>query len=225
MTPEADHRELRSLLGAYILGGLGSADRTKLENHLTGCRDCEQELARLAPVPGLLGRLREYPEPAPAEPPSADLLPRLLDASRRERRGLQRRVVLRTLAVASAVVVIVAVVVTGAKVVTGPNQPAATTVALQAAAGYDSVGSAALTAKPWGTAMTLELHEMPPAGPFRLEVTGPDGSSQVAGMWGATPTGVAVVSGATALAADEVRLVRVLGPAGTVLEGSLSKGD
>lgn len=219
MTPEADHRELRSLLGAYLLGGLGSTDRIRLENHLAGCRDCERELARLAPVPGLLGRLREHAEPAPAEPPSVDMLPRLLDESRRERRGLQRRTILRTLAVAAAVVAVVA----GARVVTVPDQPAATMVALRAATGYDTVGSAALTAKPWGTAMTLQLHEMPPAGPFRLEVTGRDGSSQVAAMWGATPTGVAVVSGATALAADEVRLVRVLGPDGTVLEGSLSR--
>ena len=217
MTGDADHRELRSLLGAYLLGGLDGADQIRLEDHLAGCRDCGRELARLAPVPGLLNRLREHPEPAPARVPSADLLPRLLDGARRERRGLRRHTLLTTLAGAAAVT---AVVVGGASVVTGPDQPAATTVALRAATGYDSAGSAALTAKPWGTAMTLQLRQLPPAGPFRLEVTGRDGSSQVAAVWGATPTGKAVVSGATALASDEVRLVRVLGPDGTILEGS-----
>jgi anti-sigma factor RsiW len=222
MTPDADHRELRPLLGAYLLGGLDSADRTRAEHHLGGCRDCEQELARLAPVAGMLSRLREREEPALAGPMSADLLPSLVDKAGRERRALHRRTILAAVAVAVAVI---AAVIAMPRIGSAPERPAAATVALRPAAGYDTVGSATLTAKPWGTAMTLQLEGMPPSGPFRLEVTGPGGSSEVTATWGETPTGAAVVSAATALTPEEVHVIRVVGAAGTVLEGAHRDGD
>lgn len=222
MTPDADHRGLRSLLGAYLLGGLDSADRARLEHHLAGCRDCEQELARLAPVAGMLSRLREGAQAQPVTPPAADLLPSLLHRARRERRGLRRRTALATLAAATAVVAVVLAVPWYGS---APDPPAPATVALRAAAGYETVGAAVLAARPWGTAMTLQLDGMPAAGPFRLEVTGTDGSRQVAATWGETPTGVVVVSGATALAPDQVRVIRVVGAAGTVLESPPRRDD
>jgi anti-sigma factor RsiW len=44
-------------LGAYVLGGLEPAERLAFEHHLTTCRDCRAELAELAGLPPLLGRL------------------------------------------------------------------------------------------------------------------------------------------------------------------------
>lgn len=220
MTLDVDHQELRALLGPYLLGGLDSGDRSRLESHLGTCPACERELARLAPVPGLLSRLRDQPEPSATEPPPG-LLPRLVEESRRERRRVQRRAVLTTLAAAAAVI---AIVVAGGLFVRsvdepGTDDPAPTLVTLQTTGEYDAVGSASLTPKTWGTEMTLEVDAMPAKGPFRLEVTDVNGVSEVAASWGTTPSGAAVVSGATALVTEDLRSVRVVCPEGTVLEG------
>lgn len=43
--------------GAYVLGALPPAERTAFEAHLAGCALCRDEVADLAGIPGLLGRL------------------------------------------------------------------------------------------------------------------------------------------------------------------------
>lgn len=219
MTPDADHRECRFLLGAYLLGSLDGADRVRLEHHLAECRECERELARLAPVTAMLARLRGGGGPAVVEPLPPDLLPTLIERSRRERRALHRRTALATLIAAVAVITAVVVAFVVPRSVPPPERPAGATVALRAAAGYPTTGSATLTAHPWGTAISLRLAAMPPQGPFRLEVAGTDGPSQVAATWHETSTGAVVVAGATALAPREIRLIRVVGTHGTVLTG------
>jgi hypothetical protein len=49
--------EVRLLLGVYLLGAIGTADRGQVDAHLPGCRDCRDELAGLASLPGLLARV------------------------------------------------------------------------------------------------------------------------------------------------------------------------
>lgn len=219
MTTEREHQELRTLLGAFLLGGLDSADRVRFENHLAGCAECTAELGRLAPVPGLLGRLHAQRGES-VDPPPVDLLPRLLAGARAERRRLRRRTAIVTLAVAAVTAGVVGVGVSlfpNAEP-SGPDTPAATVVALQAVPGQDAAGSAHLTAKPWGTAVELRLEEMPAEGPFRLVVSDGGGVREVAATWGPTPDGVAVVAAASALTPEQVRWVRVVGPVGAVLQ-------
>jgi len=43
--------------GAYVLGALAPADRSAYERHLANCARCREEVAQLAGLPGLLGRL------------------------------------------------------------------------------------------------------------------------------------------------------------------------
>ena len=43
--------------GVYVLGALPPAERTAFEAHLAGCAVCRDEVADLAGLPGLLGRL------------------------------------------------------------------------------------------------------------------------------------------------------------------------
>ncbi|GIH12432.1 anti-sigma factor family protein [Rugosimonospora africana] len=43
--------------GVYVLGALAPADRAQYERHLAGCAECRNEVAELAVLPGLLGRL------------------------------------------------------------------------------------------------------------------------------------------------------------------------
>ncbi len=43
--------------GAYVLGALPPAERAAYERHLPSCQTCRDEVAHLAGLPGLLGRL------------------------------------------------------------------------------------------------------------------------------------------------------------------------
>lgn len=64
----ASHDEIHVLLGAYVLGGLNQADRHTFEDHLATCARCREDLARSAPLPGLL---RRAPQDAGAALPTA----------------------------------------------------------------------------------------------------------------------------------------------------------
>jgi hypothetical protein len=86
--------------GSYVLGALSPAERQSYERHLAGCPGCREEVAELAALPGLLGRLdaatamaiaRDGEQSTVKSP--EDLLPRTLaaastrqDAQRRRRR-------------------------------------------------------------------------------------------------------------------------------------------
>ncbi len=64
--------EVRLSLGAYVLGALDPADRSRVDAHLSGCPDCRDELASFAALPGLLGRVsRSEIEAEPARSRSA----------------------------------------------------------------------------------------------------------------------------------------------------------
>src|SRR4051812_1977055 len=91
-------------LGAYVVGALDHTERAELEVHLAGCPMCRDELAELAPLPGLLSRLTV--DEVLAGPPTLDssdadgaMLDRLLAAAARERRRATRT---RWLAAAAA---------------------------------------------------------------------------------------------------------------------------
>lgn len=49
-----DCTEARLSLGVYLLGAIDPAGRGRFDAHLAGCRDCRDELAGLASLPGLL---------------------------------------------------------------------------------------------------------------------------------------------------------------------------
>ncbi|MGW4635987.1 anti-sigma factor family protein [Nocardia sp. NPDC004415] len=100
MTDLAD--EYSTWDAAYVLGSLGAAERREYETHLLDCGHCQEAVAELSGLPGLLALVdRETalamidPEPAPARVP--DLLPVLAAAAERRR---QRR---RWLGIGSAV--------------------------------------------------------------------------------------------------------------------------
>jgi hypothetical protein len=44
-------------LGVYLLGAACPGERLRIEAHLPGCAECQAELTRLAPLPGLLARV------------------------------------------------------------------------------------------------------------------------------------------------------------------------
>jgi anti-sigma-K factor RskA len=80
--------------GAYVLGALAPAERSTFERHLATCGSCRNEVAELAGLPGLLGRLdadvaASIGEPAESSPPS--VLDTTLANVRTERQRTRRR--------------------------------------------------------------------------------------------------------------------------------------
>jgi hypothetical protein len=77
--------------GAYVLGALPPAQRLEFQQHLSTCPTCRAEVADLAGLPGLLGRLDEQAaaeldtEPAPPRSLLPEALTRLTRARRRQR--------------------------------------------------------------------------------------------------------------------------------------------
>src|SRR5665811_1965468 len=114
--------EARTSLGAYVLGALDPADRSRVDAHLAGCPDCRDELASFAALPGLLGRVsRAEVEAEPADP-GPQLLERLLGAAAAERRHDRRRRLLTS--VAAGVIVLSAIGVSVGVAVTHDRHPA-----------------------------------------------------------------------------------------------------
>jgi hypothetical protein len=95
--------DTRLHLGVYVLGAIDPADRARVDQHLATCRPCRDQLAGLAALPALLGRVTE-PQ---LTPPAGDdeLLTSLLNRAQAERprRLPQARRVLVPLAIAGSV--------------------------------------------------------------------------------------------------------------------------
>ena len=114
MTGSADCRDIRHALGVYVLGAIDPAERATLDSHLSTCPDCREELAGLAGLPALLGRVPladaerlalDSVEPKDLEEPSAELLDSLLAQVAARRRARRWRVI----AVAAAAAIVIAV--------------------------------------------------------------------------------------------------------------------
>ena len=116
MTELTDCGEIRYSLGVYVVGAIDPAERATVDAHLSHCHECREELAGLAGLPALLGRVpredaerlalgSEELEEAPAE-----LLDSLLQQVTARRRARRWRVVA---AAAAAAVIAVGGGITG----------------------------------------------------------------------------------------------------------------
>jgi hypothetical protein len=132
MTGPADCGEIRHALGVYIVGAIDPAERAIVDAHISHCPDCREELAGLAGLPALLGRVpaadverMDYGEYVEEEPPAE-----LLDSLLRQvaiRRGARRwRMVA---AAAAAAVIAVGAGIAGGTLISnaGGSQPTAPT--------------------------------------------------------------------------------------------------
>lgn len=203
----ADHDATRTLIGAYVLGGLSETDRRILEAHLPACDECRDELARSAPLTGLLRRA-----PRTVERPVSEHAPPTDPPGRpARRRG-------RLLLVAAALLLIV--IALGAGPLLRPSlrhQPGGPTVAFSTANGYTVFGRATLVAKPWGTSVTIALARLPAQGLFTLQVASVDGRTEPACTWAATPTATAAVTGGTSLHLAKIHTITVVDERGHIL--------
>jgi anti-sigma factor RsiW len=114
--------ETRQALGVYVVGAIDPSERAFVDRHLVGCAECRDELAGLAGLPALLGRVtldeveRGSVDDYAGHPPER-LLTAMLEKARRRRAQRRRNVVL---AVAASAVVLLGAGAGAEALVTGP---------------------------------------------------------------------------------------------------------
>jgi len=175
-------------LSAYVLGGADAREQLLVADHLPGCPACREELARLAPIPGLLARLPPAMVPGRV-PPSPAAGPR----------GLTRLLPSRAWqATALAAAALALGLAAGFSLAAGTGPPAAPAASAAAAHGITFAGdnpaahvraTAVLTATSWGTRIELQLSGAPLNNQCSLIVITRAGASEQAGIWSAWSDG------------------------------------
>jgi hypothetical protein len=182
-------REIRQLLGVYVVGAIDPAERMTVDEHLMGCPQCRDELAGLAGLPAMLSRVPAADvERLSFEPsglpemtePSAELLNSLLrKVSAKRRTRLWRGAV----AIAASAA-IAAGAATGAIELARPQPHVA---ANDVASGSDAQTHVAAVVDyaptPWaGTEMRVQVTGIKPGTACKFWIFGKDGRTP-AGSW------------------------------------------
>ena len=198
-------------LGAYVVGALDPRERADVEAHLGHCPMCRDELAALAPLPGLLSRLTL--EEAVSGPPPVDdaMLERLLASASRDRRVATHR---RWLAVAAAAAVIAGGTTAGVAIHNSVNASHWQHVSAQADGVHMRVD---IQSASTGTSMQLWLRGVPSGERCRLIAVADDGSQDIAGSWEATYSGTATIRGTTSITREHLRRLVIRTYDGTTL--------
>jgi anti-sigma factor RsiW len=183
-------RDIRLLLGVYVVGAIDPAERTLVDEHLGECPSCRDELAGLAGLPAMLSRVPEADVarlggnvvslPDPAEP-SPELLNSLLGRVAVRRRARMWRGVA---AAAAAAVIAVGGTATVMELTHGsPPQAVDTAAGVNSAAGITA--NVDYSMAPWGTAMRVQVAGIKAGTACRFWVITRNGRS-AAGSWTVT---------------------------------------
>jgi anti-sigma factor RsiW len=118
-----DCREVQMLLGVYVLGAIDRTERPLVDEHLRDCVRCRDELAGLAPLPAMLGRVsleeaERIAEGGHDEP--AELSPDVLNSLLRQVSKRRGRLWRGAVAVAAAAIIAAG---TGTAIVVATNHP------------------------------------------------------------------------------------------------------
>ena len=189
MTSE-NHRTVREMLGALLLGHLSASEEAAVRSHLDGCPDCRSELAEIAPVAEALSSvdpnwLSDKATPAP------DLGDRIAVAVARERREREReRRGRRIMLAAAAVLAVLAIGGLGALVgnrtatpapLAGPTVPVEPVAVTSSLASVDA--SAGVVAHTWGVEIKLEAVGLRSGESYTAIVKTTDGRRRPAGAY------------------------------------------
>jgi anti-sigma-K factor RskA len=184
-------REIRQLLGVYVVGAIDPAERGVVDAHLSVCSECRAELGGLAGLPALLSRVpvadaeriaggfgEELPEP-PAELLSGLL--RRVAARRRNRRWRS------ALALAAAVAIAAGGTATVFSAHEGTDHPAMAQEVVQAKNAHVSA-LVKYSPTPWGgTAYRVAVQGIPTGTTCKFWVESGDNNWSVAGTWTVGP--------------------------------------
>jgi Putative zinc-finger len=177
--------QTRHLLGVYLLGAIDPAGRAAVDRHLAQCAECRHELAGMAGLPAMLGRVpvAEVSRPGEPGPPAAAVTPglsRLLGPvamGRRARRWCG-------LVLAAVAVVLAAVLGAGVQHMLDPQPRPVPWLAVSARDGQTlASATVAYSARGWGTALDVRVRQIPPGTTCQLWVTNASGQHAQAGGW------------------------------------------
>jgi predicted anti-sigma-YlaC factor YlaD len=175
-------RSIRQLLGVYVVGAIDPGERSVVDEHLSQCPACRDELAGLAGLPAMLSRvpLAEAERiavgtmPPESEAPPVDLLNSLL----RKVWARRRARMWRSVAAVAAAAVIAAGSATAAVELAGPS-----TLVASATSASTHVGAVVdYSAASWGTAMRVRVSGVSPGTFCQFWVVGQHGRV-LAGSW------------------------------------------
>ena len=190
---------VRTSLGVYVLGAIDPAERAEVDAHLPSCSRCRDEVAALAGLPALLGRISEEQISQVTAPPPPALLEQLLAKAAAKRPDRRRQWL--PLAVAAVFVLIVGALV-GALLTPGPDRSLVPPVAqssprvttsvpateqLEERSAVDPVTKVEAWVgaedEEWGTALTIRLKGAPTGARCRLYAVAANGHRDAAGAW------------------------------------------
>jgi predicted anti-sigma-YlaC factor YlaD len=185
-------RDMRQLLGVYVVGAIDPAERATVDEHLAQCQSCRDELAGLAGLPAMLSRVPAddverlkapvLQLPGAAQPPDELLNSLLRKVSVKRKSRMWRSVT----AVAAA-----AVIAAGGATAVSELTQSATGSGVAAQQGWAKAGhlSAVVdySAVPWGTAMRVQVSGLKPGTVCQFWVIGKNGTSVYAGAWTVAP--------------------------------------
>jgi anti-sigma factor RsiW len=214
-TPEC--AEIRQALGVYVVGAIDPAERSVVDRHLATCSACRDELAGLAGLPALLGRVTlDEAERGPSgvatgEAPPALLLDSMLTELAKRRRARRRRSVL--LAVAASVAVLAGGAAGAAAAV---SDVSGTTAHHVVAAAWTRVSASDAATKvtasvkyrqqSWGTEMNVWVAGVPTGTRCQLWVIDTSGRRMAAGGWQAPANDQGVwYPGSAPVSAENIR--------------------
>jgi hypothetical protein len=187
-------------VGAYLFGSLDLKERSAFERHLPGCDACQAEMLRLAPLPGLLGRLSledvENLDEIPSCPPKP---------------GRQRRVL-----VACAAVLTLLALAGGLFLLRpAPSSPVPTWAAEDASTGVD--GEVSMVSKSWGTEMWFKLGDVKPGARCKVIVFDRKGQREIGGWWGSDHGPDERIPGSTSFRIDQIDRLEVSDESGLLV--------
>jgi hypothetical protein len=193
---------VRTSLGVYVLGAIEPSERAEVDAHLPSCALCRDEVAALAGLPALLGRISEEQISQVAEPPPV-LLEQLLATAAAERRGPRRNWMWLA---AAAVFVLIAGALAGGlfapdsvrsagplarsspPVATSPATPGTHAPAqLEERSAMDPVTNVeawvGMRREEWGTSLIVRLRGAPQGARCHLYAVAKNGRMDAAGGW------------------------------------------
>jgi predicted anti-sigma-YlaC factor YlaD len=185
-------REMRQLLGVYVVGAIDPAERAMVDDHLRHCAECRDELAGLAGLPAMLSRVPAADVEQLSLAPSG--LPEMAEAPAEMLNSLLRRVtVKRRSRMWRGAVAVAASAVLAAGTATAVTQLTTGSFAGNVAATHEvargsnaTTGVAAVvdyTATPWhSTAMRVQVSGIKPGTTCQFWVVGKNGLVY-AGSW------------------------------------------
>ncbi len=195
----SDHQQFHQWSAAYVLGALDTEERLSYEAHLAGCKTCQSEIQSFSAIPGLLNRagtdkLIEAP-PRVAESMVARIQSEWSELARSRNRW-------RWVAGAAAV----AALVLGFASLAPPSEAG---IEMVVQSGSIATGTVTLDERAWGTAITLELRELPPNDTYVAWAVDKNGEWQQVASWGPTPNSSAHVSGASSFETTDLERIVV----------------